>query len=279
MKMTDDTDGSFNLNHMQTALITGATSGIGLIIATQLHENGYKVFGTSRNPEKHRQVLPFELLGLDITSETSVQNCIDTLLSRSQTIDILVNNAGIGICGSAEETSIEQAYKQVETNFWGAVKMTRAVLPIMRRQRSGKIITIGSLGGIIGIPYQSYYSAAKHALEGFYKSLRLETSSFNIKISMVEPGFFNTNLHNAFEYAKPAISDYDNLRNNALPVLSDSIEKADTPEAVARMVLKIVNSKNPGYSYRIGKNTKLGPLLQFLFYRLYEFAMKKKFRL
>ena len=264
---------------MQTVLITGATSGIGLFIANQLHENGFKVYGTSRVPDKFRQTLPFELLELDITSETSVQNCVNTLLSKTQTIDALINNAGIGICGSAEETTIEQAYKQVETNFWGAVKMTRTVLPIMRQQRSGKVITIGSLGGIIGIPYQSYYSAAKHALEGFYKSLRLEVRPFNIKISMVEPGFFKTNLHNAFEYAKPTISDYENLRNNALPVFSDSIKKADTPEAVARIVLKILNSKNPGYSYRVGKNTWLAPFLQFLFYRLYEFGTRKTLRL
>ncbi len=178
-----------------------------------------------------------------------------------------------------EETSLEQAYKQVETNFWGAVRMTRAILPIMRQQHHGKIITIGSLAGIIGVPYQSYYSAAKHALEGFYKSLRFEVSPFNIKISMVEPGFFKTNLHNAFEYAKPTISDYENLRTNALPVFSDSIKKADTPLVVARMVLKILNSKNPGYSYRVGKNTRLGPFLQFLFYRLYEFGTRIKFRL
>jgi NAD(P)-dependent dehydrogenase (short-subunit alcohol dehydrogenase family) len=264
---------------MQTVLITGATSGIGLLIANLLREKGYKVYGTSRLPEKQRHTVQFELLELDITSETSVQNCIDTLLSKSATIDVLVNNAGIGICGSAEETTIEQAYKQVETNFWGAVKMTRAVLPVMRQQRSGKIITIGSVAGLIGVPNQSYYSAAKHALEGFYKSLRLEVSSFNIKISIIEPGFFKTNLHNAFEYAIPAISDYDNLRKNALPVFSDSIENAVTPEPVARIVLKIVNSENPGFSYRVGKNSWLAPFLQFIYYRLYEFATRKKFRL
>jgi NAD(P)-dependent dehydrogenase (short-subunit alcohol dehydrogenase family) len=264
---------------MQTVLITGASSGIGLIIANHLHAKGFKVYGTSRMPEKQRQVVPFELLELDITSETSVQNCIEALLSRSPTIDVLINNAGIGVCGSAEETSLEQAYKQVETNFWGAVKMTRSVLPIMRQQHSGKIITIGSLAGLIGLPNQSYYSAAKHALEGFYKSLRLEVSTFNIKISMIEPGFFKSNLHHAFEYAKPTITDYDILRKKALPVFSASIEKAGSPEPVARIVLKIINSENPGYSHRVGKNTKLAPFLQFLFYRLYEFGTKKKFRL
>jgi len=264
---------------MQTVLVTGATSGIGLIIASQLTKSGYKVYGTSRRPEEYSKSLPFELLKLDITSEASVQHCIDTVLSQSNRIDVLINNAGIGICGSAEETSIEQAYRQVETNFWGAVKITRAVLPVMRQQQFGKIITVSSLAGLIGVPFQSYYSASKHAVEGFFKSLRMEVSPFNIQISLIEPGFFKTNLHNAFEYAKPSIADYDPLRKKALPVFSDAIENADAPEAVARIVLRILNLKNPGFSYRVGKNTWLAPFLQFLYYRLYEFGTRKKFRL
>jgi NAD(P)-dependent dehydrogenase (short-subunit alcohol dehydrogenase family) len=264
---------------MQTILVTGATSGIGLMVASHLTKSGFKVYGTSRMPEQCSRPLPFELVKLDITSGDSIQNCLETVLSKSNTIDALINNAGIGICGSAEETSIEQAYRQVEINFWGAVKMTRAILPLMRRQGFGKIITIGSLAGLIGVPFQSYYSASKHALEGFYKSLRMEVRPFNIQISLIEPGFFKTNLHNAFEYAKPTIADYDPLRMKALPVFSEAIEKADTPESIARVVIKILHSKNPGFSYRAGKNTWLAPLLQFLYYRLYEFGTRKMFGL
>ncbi|MFZ4561747.1 MAG: SDR family NAD(P)-dependent oxidoreductase [Bacteroidales bacterium] len=264
---------------MQTVLVTGATSGIGLIIAETLNESGFKVFGTSRTPEKSGLTLPFELLELDITSEKSIQTCIATLLTKTNTIDVLINNAGIGICGSAEETTIEQAYKQVETNFWGAVKMTRAVLPVMRKQRSGNIITIGSLAGLIGVPFQSYYSASKHALEGFFKSLRIEVRSFNIKISLIEPGFFKTNLHHSFEYAEPTIEDYRQLRKNALQVFSESIEKASTPESVAQIVLKILDSERPGFSHRVGKNSWLAPFLQFLIYRWYELGTRLKFRL
>jgi short-subunit dehydrogenase len=149
----------------------------------------------------------------------------------------------------------------------------------MRQQRYGKIITIGSLAGLIGVPYQSYYSASKHALEGFYKSLRMELRPFNIDISVVEPGFFKTNLHNTFEYAPTTINDYEVIRKNALPVFSDSIEKADTPESVARIVFKILNSKNPGFSYRVGKDSWIAPLLQFLWYKLFEFGVSRKFRL
>jgi len=264
---------------MDTVLVTGATSGIGFVIANLLHKSGFKVFGTSRNPEKHRQTLPFELIELDITSETSIQNCIDTVLSKTAAINALVNNAGIGICGTAEETSLEQAYRQVETNFWGAVKMTRAILPVMRRQGFGKIITIGSLAGLIGVPLQSYYSASKHALEGFFKSLRIEVCPFNIQVSLVEPGFFKTNLHNAFEYAEPAIAGYDRIRERALPVFNDTIERAETPERVACTVLKILNSPKAGFGYPVGKQSRIAPFLQFLCYRLYEFGTRRKFRL
>jgi NAD(P)-dependent dehydrogenase (short-subunit alcohol dehydrogenase family) len=264
---------------MKTILITGATSGIGLLIAMQLHEKGYRIFGTGRAPEKHRDAIPFQLLELDITDEKSIESCISSLMSQTKTIDVLINNAGIGICGSAEETTIEQACKQFETNFWGAVRMTKAILPLMRQQRSGNIITIGSLAGLVGVPFQSYYSATKHALEGFFKSLRFEVASFNIRISVVEPGFFKTNLHHTFEFAEPAIGDYDKQRNNALKVLSASIGKAETPEPVARVVLKILQSKNPGFSYPVGKKSLLAPWLQFLFYRIYEFGTRVTFRL
>ena len=264
---------------MKTVLITGATSGIGLFIANQLHAAGYKVYGTSRTPEKYKHTLLFELLELDVTSETSIKKCVDTMLSSAKTIDVLINNAGIGICGSAEETTVEQAYKQFETNFWGVIKVTKTIFPVMRRQHYGNIITIGSLAGLIGIPFQSYYSASKHALEGFFKSLKFEAAPFNIKISVVEPGFFKTNLHHVFEYANPNVADYDEMRNNALQFLQGSIDKAKTPEAVGRVILKILKSENPGYSYRVGKNTTLAPWLQFLFYRFYEFGMRINFRL
>jgi len=264
---------------MRTVLITGATSGIGLSIANLLHDNGFKVYGTSRTPGNNQKNFQFEILELDITSDGSIQKCIDTLLTKTKTIDALINNAGIGICGSAEETSMEQAYKQVETNFWGAVKMTRAVLPVMRGQKGGNIITIGSLAGLIPVPFQSYYAASKHALEGFFKTLRIEIKSFNIKISIVEPGFFKTNLHNTFEYASSSIADYDKIRDNALRVFTMSIEHGETPERIAGVILKILNSKNPRFRYKIGENTKLAPILNFLSYRLLEYGIRKKFSL
>ncbi|GAB3641345.1 SDR family oxidoreductase [Spirosoma arcticum] len=262
---------------MQTVLITGATSGIGLMIANQLYKNGFRVVGTSRFPDQHQANVPFELLALDVTSEASIRDCIAALSAKTTVIDVLINNAGNGVNGSAEETSPALARKQFETNFWGTVNMTKAVLPMMRQQRSGKIITIGSLAGLIGVPFQSYYAASKHALEGFFKSLRFEVKPFGISVSVVEPGFFKTNLAQAFEYAEPSIADYDATRTKALSVFSRSIETAPTPEPVADTVVKILRSKSPRFSYRVGTDARTLPILQFMFYRLFEWGAARKF--
>jgi len=260
---------------MQTVLVSGATSGIGLCIANELHRRGFRVFGTSRTPEKYADAFPFELLQLDITSDVSIKNCIDTILSRSGVVDVLINNAGIGIFGTAEEMSVEQASRLFETNFWGAVKMTRAILPVMRRQNHGKIITLGSLAGLIGVPGESYYSASKHALEGFFKSLRFEVRRFNIFISVIEPSFFKTNLQHVYELAEPTITDYNDLRNEIRPFYLKSLDHAGNPIRVAKVVLKIIRSDHPRFSYRIGKYSCIAPALQHFCYPFYEFLARK----
>jgi len=261
---------------MQTVLITGASSGIGLSIANELNDHGFRVFGTCRDPAKHRETVPFEMLELDITSDSSVQHCMDSVLSQTHSIDVLINNAGFGIIGTAEETSVEQAYKQMETNFWGTVRMTRAVLPSMRGQRHGKIIVIGSLAGLTGMALESYYSASKHALEGFFKSLRLEVKEFNIDISMVEPGFIRSKFHNAVEFAPPVISDYNKLRNTIRPFFLKSLINSQPANLVAKVVLRITKSGNPAFSYRVGKYTRIVPFFQFICRPLYEYGIRKK---
>ncbi|MBD3275053.1 MAG: SDR family NAD(P)-dependent oxidoreductase, partial [Candidatus Marinimicrobia bacterium] len=167
---------------MKTALVTGASSGIGKVMANSLLINEYKVFGTSRNPEHHQEDLDFELLELDVTDDESVRTCVNTFIERNKSIDILINNAGFAQVGSVEETDIAQAREQLETNFWGYVKVTQAVLPHMRSQRSGYILNISSLAGSLGVPLQGYYSASKHAVDGFTKSLRMEVRKFGIKV-------------------------------------------------------------------------------------------------
>lgn len=251
-------------------LITGSTSEIGLLVATTLHKNGYKVFGTSRTPNKYKDKVPFELLPLDLNSQESINICIQLLQSRTPKIDVLINNAGVFLGGSVEETTIEQAQKHFETNFWGAVKMSKAILPIMRDQRYGKIITTGSIVGLIGMPFSSYYSASKHALEGFFKSVRLEVKKFNIHVSILEPSFYKTGIDAASEFASETIGDYNETRRKALDFNEKSFENAPTPEPVADAVLKIIKSSAPDFSYPIGKNTSFLPVLQFLSPTLFE---------
>lgn len=264
--------------NMKTIIVTGASSGIGLAIAGLLHQSGYRVIGTSRNPEKHKEKIDYEMLTLDVTSDKSVEEFMQTALAKTGTIDAIINNAGMIVCGSAEETPLELAKQQMETNFWGVVRLTRAVLPVYRKQKHGKIITIGSLAGLIGVPFETYYSASKHALEGFFKSLRLELKSFHIDVSIVEPGFFRSNLYNTATFAPETIGNYDRVRTAALKVVEESSSTAPPPDVVAKTVLKIVRSKKPAFSYRAGSDAKTLPVLHFLSNRIFEFGAAKKFK-
>ena len=168
----------------KTALVTGASSGIGEATAERLAMAGYKVYGTSRRAAKASQ-RSFELLPLDVTSDESVDAAVREVLRLEGRIDLLVNNAGFGIApGAAEESSIEQARSIFETNFFGIVRMTRAVVPHMRRQRAGRIINIGSVLGFLPAPYAALYAATKHAVEGYSESLDHELRTRGIRVSV-----------------------------------------------------------------------------------------------
>ena len=157
----------------QTILITGASSGFGLLVAKKLHESGHKVIGTSLTPEKDQPLVPFKLLGLDIGDDASIHAFGKELWQHISQLDVLINNAGYYLSGLAEETTMEQAKRQLEINFWGTVKVTTELLPNFRKQRFGKIITVGSIMGLLNFPSAAFYGASKHALEGYFKSLRV----------------------------------------------------------------------------------------------------------
>jgi NAD(P)-dependent dehydrogenase (short-subunit alcohol dehydrogenase family) len=259
--------------------ITGATSGFGLSIANKLVSEGHKVYGTSRNPAKIKEQVDFELLQLDVTTDGSVKQCIQELFSKTPAIDVVVNNAGMAVVGAVEETSAEQAKLQFETNFWGSVRVIKEILPVLRHQRRGHIINVGSLAGLIGVPFQGFYSASKHALAGYTKSLRFELQPFNIKLTLIEPGFFRTNLHHSFVPAAEKVVDYDNIRDRVLKTLSDSIEHAPSTDIVANLVSRVIRSKNPKFNYRVGNGATFLPILDFFFPKLYEFGAGRKFQL
>ena len=152
------------MNESRIALVTGASSGFGEQIARVLSESGFRVFGTSRNPKPDEN--DWEWVTLDVTSQESIEQCVAEVKEKAGTIDLLVNNAGRSHFSVIEETSVDDARQMFEINFWGVVHLTSAVLPIMREKRSGKIINVGSLAGLVGTPGQGVYAASKHALEG-----------------------------------------------------------------------------------------------------------------
>jgi len=259
----------------QTILVTGASSGFGLLIASRLHQSGYHVIGTSRNPEKYQAKLPFKLLALDIADDDSIESFDKELFGEIKQLDVLINNAGYLVSGLAEETSIEIGKQQFETNFWGTVNLTNKLLPYFRKQKHGKIITVGSLLGLVSLPNVAYYAASKHALEGYFKALRLELSEFNINVSMVEPMGFKTNIGTSAVTAKGNINDYDSFRKKITAFTKQEFEKAAEPQPVINTVLKIVQEEKPKYSYPVGKGASMILTLQRFAYGVLENTVLK----
>jgi NAD(P)-dependent dehydrogenase (short-subunit alcohol dehydrogenase family) len=222
------------------ALVTGSSSGIGAAIASQLARDGYRVFGGSRRAESPAGT---EALTLDVCSDDSVRACISAVIERGGRIDVLVNNAGQLIAGAIEELTLEQARSQFETNFFGVARTVLAVLPHMRAQRSGKIITLSSLAGLVPVPFWGYYNASKFAVEGYCETLCAELKPFGISVSMVEPGAIGTSL-----FAQPQATKMDAYtpwRDRALQTMKNFETKAPTPEVVARAVGGIVAKAHP----------------------------------
>lgn len=259
----------------QTILVTGASSGFGLLIANKLHESGYHVIGTSRDPQKYQAELPFKLLALDIADDDSIESFGKELFKHIKQLDVLINNAGFYLSGLAEETSIEQGRKQLETNFWGTVKLTNELLPYFRKQRFGKIITLSSIMGLISLPGGAYYAASKHALEGYFSALRFELNEFNIKVCMVEPVGFKTNIVSNSVVAENKISDYDVYRTKLEDYTKDLFTKSEEPTPVIGTVLKLVENENPNFNHPVGKGSSLFPAIQYFSYKTFENSVIK----
>ncbi len=273
-------DNIFWKAHMKKAvLITGASSGFGLMLANHLHQQGFDVIGTSRTPEKCAGKVPFKLLRLNIDEDGSIEAFADELFRHVKQLDVLVNNAGYMVTGIAEETPIELGRQQFETNFWGTVKVTTALLPKLRAQKRGHIITISSIVGLIGPPNLSYYTASKHAVQGFFKSLRFELNQFNIKISMVEPVWFKTNLgHNAVSAGSGNIADYDAYRKQVTAATQKGIDEAEAPDAVVNTITRLINTHEPKFSNPVGKMTGMILFLQNYVPKMFEGSILKSVR-
>lgn len=251
-------------------LITGASSGFGLLIANELHRNGYNVIGTSRNPEKIQSTVPFKMIALDLDSEQSINTFSERIFKEISQLNILINNAGFLVSGIAEETPVELGRQQLETNFWGTIKVTNAILPHFRKQKFGKIITIGSIIGLVSFPNAAYYAASKHALEGYFKALRYELKEFNISVAMIEPSAFKTNIMDNSTSPFNKIEEYNSLRGKIEKFTDELVKSAEDPKIVAEKVLKVVQTENPKFRNIVGKDTSVLINLQHFAYGILE---------
>ncbi|MGN6541466.1 MAG: SDR family NAD(P)-dependent oxidoreductase [Ginsengibacter sp.] len=262
----------------QNVLITGASSGIGKATAQLFAEQGFRVFGTSRR--KLPDGNGIEMLELDVRYDDSVRRCVSEMLVKAGSIDLLINNAGIEHLGVAEETSMEEIYSIFETNFFGVVRVTNAVLPIMRNRKKGRIINIGSLAAWIGEPGEAFYSASKHALAGYTEALRHEVWPLGIDVSLIEPGAFKTNVINAASISKDTIPDYDAVRSAARQTLHNSLNKGGDPYKVAQLILKVVHTGSPRLRYGAGSEAHWMPYLKVLLpQRLFDYLLRRGFGL
>jgi NAD(P)-dependent dehydrogenase (short-subunit alcohol dehydrogenase family) len=174
------------------AVFTGASCGIGFATASFLAERGYRTFGTSREPARRTGPEGVELIMLDVDSDDSAVAAVRDIVDRAGPIDVLVNNAGYGLFGAVEETALAEARAQVETNFWGVVRMTSLVLPAMRQRRSGRIVNVSSVLGYVSVPFHAFYVAAKHAREGYSEALSMELQPFGIRVVLIKPSYIRT---------------------------------------------------------------------------------------
>jgi NAD(P)-dependent dehydrogenase (short-subunit alcohol dehydrogenase family) len=260
----------------KVVLVTGASSGIGLAIATLLARHGYRVFGTKLPAEPYPADVPFEVVDLDITDDESVKHCLQTVMIEAGGIDALVNNAGANLYGAIEETTLDEARWQMEVNFFGMVKLTKAVLPAMRERGDGQIINISSFLGRKGTPFSAFYVASKHAIEGFTKSLRYEVAHFGIRVSMIEPGFVRTGIREHARHTAKTIAAYDGMRQRIDRIADMNMRQGYSPMTIGYTVLAILENPTPKLCYpvfvdRLSKYTN--PLPEPIIERLVQIMM------
>ena len=250
----------------KVALVTGSSSGMGFATAVMLARAGIHTYASMRNLKKSKIItelastenLPLQVVQLDVIDKKSVKEAITKIVTEKERIDVLVNNAGYGLFGSLEDISIEELKAQFETNFFGVIRVTQLVLPIMRKQKSGTIVNVSSVGGRIGLPVLSAYHSTKFALEGLSESMSYELEPFGIRVVIIEPGVIRTNIMNSSIIAKkaqdpksPYFSLIQKVENNFKLMMEN---ESSPPEEVAKAILGVVTSENPQLRYTVGND-------------------------
>ena len=256
------------------ALVTGASSGIGLVTAQALANAGYRVFGTSRKPMASSRGI--SMLVCDVTDEASVRALIEDIMKQVGRIDLVVNNAGIGLLGGAEESSIAQAQRLFDVNVFGVARVVNAVLPIMRKQKSGRIVNMSSILGLIPSPFNAFYASTKHAIEGYSESLDHEVRAFGIRVVLVEPGVTRTAFEENLTRADQPLSVYAAERSRSESLMRKWVEAGDAPQVVADTVVKAATARKPKLRYSAGKQSgQVRSLRRFMPERLVDNILRK----
>jgi NAD(P)-dependent dehydrogenase (short-subunit alcohol dehydrogenase family) len=250
----------------KTAVVTGSASGIGFETSLLLARNAFRTYATVRDLDKAKAIrdisdkheLPIIVMELDVTSDKSVSDAIDKINKESKRIDVVVNNAGYGQGGALEDDSMDEIKALFETNLFGAIRVMKAVLPIMRKQHGGIIVNITSMGGRIGFPFGTAYHGTKFALEGISESMRYEIEPFGIKVILIEPGVIRTNFSSNYRIGQKA-ADPSSPYLSILQAMQKAFERylgqeITPPEEVANMILKAVTSENPEIRYVVGND-------------------------
>lgn len=258
-------------------VITGTSSGIGSATAKLFSKKGYTVYGLSR---RKMDAKDFSEIQADVNDDESVKKAFAEVISKHGRIDVLVNNAGFAILGAAEESSIAQVKSMFETNFFGAIRATNATLPTMRAQRSGRILHTSSLVGFVPAPYMTFYSASKHALEGYSESLDHEVRGFGIRSVLIEPGFMKTSINSHQIEPDLPITDYAQKRENFGRLVEKGIASAPAPELVAEKFLEAAEALTPKLRYPVGKDAvRTTPLRKFAPIALFDRMFRANFKL
>jgi NAD(P)-dependent dehydrogenase (short-subunit alcohol dehydrogenase family) len=265
----------------KVVLVTGASSGFGRAIAQALHARGHRVIGTTRRLSVSADPVEFGLVTLDVESDASVAEGVAEVLRQAGRIDTLVNNAGVGYAGAIEDTTIEEARRQFETNFFGMHRMCRAVLPHMRARGAGRIVNMSSLGGLVSVPFQAMYCASKFAVEAYTEALRMEARPFGIRVSMVEPGDYATGFtaNRRMTAASIAGSPYAERCSKAVRRMAEDESANADIGPVVRATIAAIESGNPRLRYPVANvlQRALVTLRPILPQALFEYLMMETY--
>lgn len=263
----------------KVALVTGVSSGIGEATARILARDGYRVFGTVRSPDG---AVPagVERVVLDVRDEVSVASAVASILSRAGRIDVLVNNAGVNILGAIEETNTAQAQALFDVNFFGVVRVTRAVLPAMRKQRAGRVVFVSSITGFMPAPFMGFYAASKHAIEGYAESLDHEVRTLGIRAVLIEPTFTRTKMDKNSVVASSPIGDYAEARERVVAGILANTEQGGDPALIAAAIARALAATRPKLRHPVGKGAAMLARLRSLVPAgMFDSSLRKEFKL